>query len=58
MGEDFFIKTRKYIISGVIMSSYKRQLAPKLQALMWKQAFETTLQAAGIGLEQRFALFL
>jgi len=40
------------------MSSSKRQPAPKLQALMGKQAFEATLQAAGVGLEWRFTLFL
>ena len=47
-----FGKTRKYIISGVIMSSSKRHPAPKLQTLIGKNAFGSLLQAAGVRLEQ------
>jgi len=46
------------MISCVMMSSSKHQLAPKLQTLMRKQAFDSVLQAAGVELERCFALFL
>ena len=51
------VEARARGASAILMSSYKRQLAPKLQTLMRKQAFESVLQATGVELTWRFALF-